>query len=152
MTVLFECYADEALVRALGVPKKERRHAGDKGKVLNGVRRATSPALGLVDEDPEARQRVPDFELRGEAHGLRLLELRQDRTKRAVVLSPRLEDWLVGRAKSCGLRLADYGLPERGHDLQGIPHVERRPRFHAFLADLLAADEGMRTLKKWLAG
>jgi len=54
MRVLVECDADEAVLRALGVTKKQLLHFGGKDKLINRLRNL-SGAVGVVDEDWSCR-------------------------------------------------------------------------------------------------
>jgi len=51
MKVLVECNADEVVLRALGVTKKQLLHFGGKGNVINRLKELPG-ATGIVDEDP----------------------------------------------------------------------------------------------------
>lgn len=155
MKVFVECYHDMAVARSLGVTKNNLHHAYCKGNVINCLRKITQPAIGLVDADPGKEGRsseLGNYVVKNEAHGLRLLEHRQDRSKRVVEIDPQLEEWLVGRAQAGGIPLAKYGLPGTARDMLRNPHCDRKPGFQRFLSDLLTADEGMKTLKTWLVG
>ena len=75
MTVLVECDADEAVLRALGVPKQQLLHFGGKGKVINRLK-ALPDAIGMVDEDPASAQArdLNNYQVeRQTSEGLRLL-------------------------------------------------------------------------------
>ena len=87
-----------------------------------------------------------------DANGLRLLKHRDDPQKSLVVIEPRLEEWLFLRAEVCDVRLAGYGLPQTARDMLRNPRCDRKPDFRRFLQDLLTADNGMQTLKKWIGG
>lgn len=87
-----------------------------------------------------------------QAHGLRFMAHGGDEQKRLVVVGPALEKWLLLRAKASGVSPAAYGLPDSARLMHKNPRLDRKPGFHQFLADLAGQDEGMKTLKKWLAG
>ena len=55
MKFLVECYPDGALLRALGVSKKQLRHERCKGEVVKRVRKLAC-AIGMIDEDPNSAQ------------------------------------------------------------------------------------------------
>ena len=155
MIVLVECYHDAALVKALGVRRRDLRHEGCKGNVVKGLRKARQDAVGLLDADPQGGGRPGELANYAEtdtAPGLRLLEHRRDRSKRVIEMSPRLEEWLVGRAASCGVRLAVHDLPETARELHRNPRCDRKPGFRPFLDALLRADEAMQALQRWLRG
>ena len=50
--IYVECYADETLVKVLGIPGKEIVHAGGKGNICNKLSK-TNCSKGLIDEDPQ---------------------------------------------------------------------------------------------------
>ena len=152
MRVLVECYPDAALLRALGVSKKQLRHERGKGEVVKRVRKFDD-AIGLIDEDPDSSQPrdLDNYQQIQTAEGLILLARRHDKNKRLIVIRPRLEDWLIGRAKSSGIRPEDHGLPSDPDRLHSIPRYEQKESFRRFLAELKEQDKGMRLLHRWIA-
>jgi hypothetical protein len=153
MIVLVECYSDTALVRALGVQRRNLLHEFCKGNVMNGLRKAASDAVGVIDADPDSQNPPAELLNYREAengHGLRLLVHAQEPRKKVIEVSPRLEEWLVGRADVCKIDLAQYGLPQTAREIKRIPRYDKKPGFQRFLQDLLGADAGMKTLKTWL--
>ena len=152
MIVLVECYHDVALVCALGVPTSALRHERGKGNILNRLRNATDIATGLLDADPGAYPpaQMQNYREKQNSHGLRLLMHAQDERRRIVEINPRLEEWLVARADASRVKLVEYSLPERAYDIHRSARCDQKPGFSRFLAALLAVDEGMKTLKKWL--
>src|SRR6266404_2414241 len=106
MIVLVECYSDTALARTLGVQRRNLLHEFCKGNVMNGLRKATYDAIGLIDADPDSNNppaELSNYRQTENAHGLRLLVHRQEPQKKVIEVSPRLEDWLVARAGGCGV-------------------------------------------------
>ena len=55
MRVLVECYPDEAVLCALGVPRRQLLHEARKGEVFNWLKKSAG-GLGIVDEDPDSAQ------------------------------------------------------------------------------------------------
>ena len=151
MKVLVECNADEAVLRALGVSKKQLRHERCKGEVVKRVRKFDC-ATGLIDEDPESAQPrdLDNYKEVQAMEGLRLLARRDDKNKRLIIVCPRLEDWLIERAKSSGIRPKDYGLPSDPDKLHSIPRYEQKEGFCRFLAELKERDSGMHLLRRWI--
>ena len=153
MRVLVECYNDAALLRTLGVSPRDLFHEGCKGNVLNRLREAREEVVGLLDADPASGNtpaELRNYHETKNAHGLHFLVHAREVHKQVVEVSPRLEDWLVARARACNLNLMPYGLPLTAREIHRIARCDRKPGFQQFLRDLLAADEGMRTLKTWL--
>jgi hypothetical protein len=153
MKVLVECYPDATLLRALGVSKKQLRHERCKGEVVKRVLKFGC-AIGLVDEDPSSAQPrdLSNYKEVQAAEGLRLLARRDDKNKRLIIVCPRLEDWLIARAKSSGIRPEDYGLPSDPDRLHSIPRYEQNDGFRRFLAELKERDKGLHLLRRWILG
>lgn len=151
MRVLVECYPDESLLRALGVPRKQLRHESCKGQVVKRVLKFDC-ATGLVDEDPTSPQprELDNYGQVQAAEGLRLLARRDDKDKRLIVICPRLEDWLIQRARASGIKLEEYHLPCDPDRLHGIPRYEQKQGFRRFLLALKEQDKGMGLLRKWI--
>ncbi len=151
MKVLVECYADAALLHGLGVPKRRVQHESCKGDVVNRVIKLGC-AIGLVDEDPSSAQprALGNFREVEAAEELRLLTRRDDRNRRLILVCPRLENWLIRRARLCGIRPEDYGLPSDPDRLHSIPRYEQKEGFGRFLAALTERDRGMRLLRQWV--
>ena len=151
--IAVECFPDEVLVRSLGVPVARVRHSRGSGNVLNDLLRGHA-ALGVIDEDP-GKTRPADIGrfVEKERHGsVVLMTGGKHAGGRLVMICPRLEEWLLARAKAAGVNPGDYGLPATTKALRKLGRYERRPKFRAFLDALLAADAEMQALKKWLAG
>jgi hypothetical protein len=123
MKVLVECNADEIVLRNLGVPKKQLFHFGGKDKLITRLRNLPG-AVGVVDEDPASIQH-PDltasYRQADSAEGLRLLARQGSGGQKLVVICPKLEDWLIARAKSSGIQPEDYRLPGDPDRLHSIP-------------------------------
>ena len=151
MKVLVECNADEKLLRALGVSKKQLCHERCKGEVVKRVLKFDC-ATGLIDEDPASAQPrdLDNYKQMQAAEGLRLLTRRDDKNKRLIIICPRLEDWLIQRAKTSGIRPEDYGLPSDPDHLHSIPRYEQKESFRRFLAELKERDRGMHLLRQWI--
>jgi len=152
MKVLVECNADEIVLRNIGVLKKQLFHFGGKDKLINRLRNLPG-AVGVVDEDPASIQH-PDlkasYRQAESAEGLRLLARQGSGGQRLVMICPKLEDWLIERAKSSGIRPEDYGLPSDPDHLHSIPRYEQKEGFCRFLAELKERDSGMHLLRRWI--
>ncbi|MGD2094976.1 MAG: hypothetical protein PVH77_08225 [Phycisphaerales bacterium] len=152
MKVLVECNADEVVLKNLEVPKKQLLHFGGKDKLINRLRNLPG-AVGIVDEDPASIQH-PDLKASYRqaefAEGLRLLARQGSGGQRLVMVCPKLEDWLIQRAESSGIRPEDYGLPSNPDKLHSIPRYEQKDGFRRFLAELKERDSGMHLLRRWI--
>ena len=152
MKVLVECDADEVVLRNLGIPRKQLFHFGGKDKLISRLKNL-SGAVGIVDEDPTSIQH-PDLKANyrqaKSSEGLRFLVRQGSGRQRLVVVCPKLEDWLIDRAKLSGIRLKDYGLPNDPDRLHRIPRYEQKEGFRRFLAELKEQDKGMHLLRRWI--
>jgi hypothetical protein len=152
MKVLVECDADEVVLRNLGVPRKHLFHFGGKDKLINRLKQLPG-AVGVVDEDPASIQH-PDlkasYRQAKSAEGLRLLTRQGSGGQRLVIVCPKLEDWLINRAKLSGIRPEKFTLPSDPDRLHGIPRYEQKEGFRRFLAELKEQDKGMHLLRRWI--
>jgi hypothetical protein len=152
MKVLVECDADEVVLRALGLPRKQLLHFGGKDKLITRLRNLPGD-IGMVDEDPDSTQH-PDlkasYHQAESGEGLRLLTRQGSGGQRLIVICPKLEDWLIERGKLSGIQPEDYGLPVDPDRLHSIPRYEQKEGFQRFLADLKEKDKGMYLLRQWI--
>ena len=110
MRLVVECSADEALAQAVGIPPQNIEHSLGRGRVCKRLEQLNA-ATGMVDDDPDV-SKPAYFNCLAELnwdHGIRLF-YDEERGNRIVVLSPRLEEWLVQSAKQSGLKMTDYGF------------------------------------------
>jgi len=151
MTILVECYPDAAILRALGVSKKQLRHERCKGEVVKRLRKFDC-ATGLIDEDPASTQPrdLDNYKELQVMEGLRLLAHRDDKNKRLIIVCPRLEDWLIQRAKSLGVKPEKYNLPSDPDRLHRIPRYEQKEDFCLFLTEMIEQDKGLHLLRRWI--
>jgi len=151
MKVLVECDADEVVLRALGLPRKKLLHFGGKYELLKKLKNRAND-VGMVDEDPGRvqPQDMGSYRQMGSAEGLHLLTRRGRGAQRLVVICPKLEDWLIDRAKSSGIRPEDYGIPSDPDHLHSIPRYEHKEGFRRLLAELKEQDKGMHLLRRWI--
>ncbi|MBN2316192.1 MAG: hypothetical protein JXM79_19855 [Sedimentisphaerales bacterium] len=108
-------------------------------------------AVGLIDEDPSSAQPrdLNNYKQVQAAAGLRLLARRDDKNKKLILVCPRLEDWLIHRARLLGVKPEDYGLPDDPKRLHAIPRYEQKKGFHRFLVELKERDSEMQLLRRW---
>ncbi len=151
MKIAVECYPDEAVLRGLGVPKKQVLHQARKGEVFNWLKK-TAGGIGVVDDDPTSAQ-PPDRrnyqQIQG-SEGLLLLVRQGSSSQRLIIICPRLEEWLIQRAETCGVDPARYQLPSTAKQLKDIPRYEQKDGFRRFLAALSERDKGMSLLRQWV--
>lgn len=153
MTVFVECYPDAMLLRVLGVPRKQLSHQRCKGEIVKRLLKFDC-VIGLVDEDPGSSQPrdMDNYKQVQADEGLRLLARRDNSNRRLIVVCPKLEDWLIARARSSGIRPGDFSLPSDPDRLHAIPRYEQKEGFGRFLAELKEQDSGVQLLRRWLVG
>jgi len=125
MSLYVECKPDETLALALGVLRRDLEHALNRPGVCNQLARRRE-TIGMVDEDPNspAPTYMKQFEERSWEHGIRLLH-DPERHNRLVVISPRMDEWLVQTARSAGIKMTDFGFEsDSGRLLHG--EINRR--------------------------
>jgi hypothetical protein len=110
MRLVVECTADEALAQAVGIPGRSIEHSLGRGRVCKRLEQLQG-ATGMVDDDPGV-SKPAYFKCLVESkwdQGIRLLDDKK-RRNRVVILTPRLEEWLVQSAKQSGFKMTDYGF------------------------------------------
>jgi hypothetical protein len=151
MKVLVECNADEAVLRALGIHRKQLLHFGGKYELVKKLKDRAHD-FGMIDEDPGKVQPrdIGSYCQTDSAEGLHLLIRQGSGGQKLVMIRPKLEDWLIRRAKSSGIRPQAYSLPGDPDKLHSIPRYERKEGFRRFLAELKEQDGGMHLLRRWI--
>jgi len=101
----------------------------------------------LVDEDPGSAVQTYMKALLQESweHGIRVL-IDKQRENRIVVLSPRLEEWLVQTAKEAGLQMTDFGF-ESDNGIQLHREINQRLRNEQRLVEALLKAKSQRILR-----
>lgn len=140
--IFVECYADETLMKSLGIAGRDITHAYSKGNVCNRLQK-TSGSKGLVDEDPASGQ--PNY-----LRGLRLISDTYDikyyrdtkHTNHLIILCPDLETWIINAARKENLDLTQYDLPDNSNELHKIINCELLK-----FEDLLAALQKLPSLQ-----
>ncbi|MCC6723509.1 MAG: hypothetical protein IT258_03295 [Saprospiraceae bacterium] len=112
-----ECKPDELLVRVLGVTRKQLRHENDKPRVCGRLSKLEK-CTGLVDEDPHTEQDtyIKALKFQEEKHAVKIFKDGKRKNK-VIMLCPRLEEWLIFTTQSAGLKMADFGLSDKGNEL-----------------------------------
>jgi hypothetical protein len=151
MKVLVECDADEVVLLALGLPRKQLLHFGGKYELVKKLKNRAHD-VGMVDEDPGKvqPQDMSNYRKTNSAEGIHLLARQGSGGQRLVVICPKLEDWLIERAKSSGIQPEDYGLPIDPDHLHSIPRYEQKQNFLRFLTELKDRNRGMHLLRQWI--
>ena len=108
--------------------------------------------MGIIDEDPDSNQskeRKGYIEIETGSR-IKLLAEKNDGSKKVIEICPRLEDWILIRARENQISPGDFGLPNDPNELHS-PHIERKRNFQDFMKKIVATDDSeIKMLKKWL--
>jgi hypothetical protein len=157
MAIAVECNADEKLVKLLLSEEVKTLHQGGRGNILNYLRKkSTMSGIGLIDEDPgsaHTRDFVSAYEEVESVGNVKRFSRKENNNITVVMLSPRLEEWIISRAKDSGIKMSDYSLPDDGIKLHDRYHYEKEPNFTSLINKLIEVkDKEILTVKKWLSG
>ena len=146
MSLFVECKADEALAFALGMSRREVEHALNRPGVCAQLARRNG-TVGMVDEDPDSAPQpyMKSLVEQSWQHGIRVLQDTQ-RNNWIIVISPRLEEWLVQSAKGTGLKMTDFGF-ESDNGLYLHREINQRLDNVKRLAEALLAAENPPILR-----
>lgn len=150
--IYVECQPDEFLITSLGFAKKQIKHVNGKGNVIKKVNKDKN-AVGIIDEDPASSQpkAFGEYKENKKQGDIKLLIHKDNQDKKIILISPRLEEWLLKRASTKNIKSKDYGLPDDGNKLHRITQKERRANFKDFLTKLIGTQDGeISTIKEWL--
>ena len=153
-----ECNADEVLLKTLGIPGKNLKHAQGRGQVCHYVERGIV-STGLVDEDPESLYTLPKLLRNRQPEelpwGLKVYRgTQRGKRWRVVVFCPRLEEWILQAAKEAGANPSQFALSDSGEGLHrdlstGDP--EPMERFSVLVKELRSRrSPRLRELKRLL--
>jgi hypothetical protein len=158
MNIAVECYADEKLVQILVYKNKPKiLHQSGKGNIFNYLhKKQTLSAIGLVDEDPEStqpRRFRNDYKEIESSGNVKLFRHTIKKDISIVMLSPRLEEWIISRAQIAGINLSEYSIPDNGEKLHDRFRYDKDPNYELLINKLLELqDHEVIILKKWLSG
>lgn len=118
--IFVECEPDKALLRTLGVPRKQINHSGNKGNICNRLAK-TKSSKGLIDEDPSSTQPsyIGKLKLLSAENNIKLFHDKGG-DNYLIVLCPRLEEWILRAAQEAGVSPNDFGLPNGANQLHKI--------------------------------
>lgn len=144
-----ECKPDSSLMRILGIPKRQIIHLQGKPEVCKQLEKRER-LMGLVDEDPFSVQ--PSYLKRLSVkedlatYGLKILN---DISKHNVliILSPRLEGWILKAAKEADIDIKRYNLPNSEEKLHEEINTDLR-KLERFLNDLKGKSKMIEALEK----
>lgn len=114
-----ECLPDETLVMQLGITRRMVTHHAGKSRVFSKLK-TTSGEIAMVDEDPGSVK--TDYEknltLIDNSHGVKVYK--DNRDNKVLILSGKLEDWIINVCKTNNINISLFGLPDKPNELHGI--------------------------------
>ena len=153
MIFLVEDAPHKSLLQSLGIPRKRILIFGSKGNVIKKLKDRPGD-MGMVDEDPQSIQTQPhelaNYQEFDRGEGLLLLVRVGHNKQKLAVLCPRIEDWLIERAKLSGIDIKRYYLPSTPKELKELVHYEQKEGFQCFLQELKERDKSMHLLHRWI--
>ena len=146
-----ECKPDQVLAQKLtGLPPREIVHALKGRPEVLRLFEGQSNSIAMIDEDPDSRQPTIFGQMvRYEDSASRQVMVYFDRRRnsRVIVISPKLEDWILRAAQEARIRVntPPYSLPGTANSLHRIIN-KRLAQFELLVDDLLTA-QSPRILK-----
>ncbi len=144
-----ECKPDSALLKTLGLSKKQIIHLGGKPEVCKQLEKRKN-WKGMVDEDPFSVQppylkKLQVNEELSNDHGFRVL---RDNSKNndLIILCPRLEEWVLKATKDAEIDIKGYNLPDDGERLHKEINIDIR-KFEKLIDDLKGKSRMLKALE-----
>ena len=149
MRYLAECKPDTLLVKLL--TGRRAVHWGGKTRLIKKMIRSSEPLKGLIDDDPQSPQPplLRRFKLLSDERSVGLKIYEDKNGNRIIMLSPKLEEWIIGSAREAGLMLESYGLPDKAADLHRVINLDLR-KFQDLILDLRDKSPRMEALSRIL--
>jgi hypothetical protein len=149
--IVVEGKSDKLLIKTMGFSKRVIHRAGNKGNVFKKVR-IFSPAVGIVDEDPNSEQpgELKQYEVINKKGTIKLMGKKNDNTKFLIQISPRFEDWILRRAKENKINPGDFSLPDTPGELHRLTGLENNKKFIDFLTKVINSDSEIKAMKEWI--
>jgi hypothetical protein len=146
MSLVVGCKADQALAQAVGIPRRAIEHSLGRGRVCKRLQHLKD-VTDMMDDDPGVTKPFyfKCLAVSTESHGVRLL-IDKERGNRVVVLSPRLEEWLVQSAKEAGFKMTDYGF-DNDNGVRLHAEINQRLQSLKNLVSKLIERKSLRVLK-----
>ena len=133
-------------------------HGFGRSKVAGRVEQEQK-AIGIIDKDPLAGELeyLKEYDEKDTIGSIKLLVRRDDDgervIRRAIQLSPRLEDWLYEAARRNRIPPEKFGLPddpEEFHRMSLKPKGNNQKIQKFLVAFNRAKDDEISTLRKWI--
>lgn len=147
-----ECKPDSALVKTLGIPKKQIIHLGGKPEVCKQLEKREK-WKGLIDEDPSSVQPPYLKKLQEKKnlsnYGLKILN--DTSNNDLIILCPRLEEWIIKATEEAGIDIKRYNLPDDGEQLHKEINLDLR-KFGRLVNDLKGKSKMLEALEIAIKG
>lgn len=147
-----ECKPDSALVKTLGIQRKQIIHLGGKPGVCKQLEKREH-YKGLIDEDPFSLQppylkKLQVKENLSNDYGFKVLH---DNSKNndLLVLCPRLEEWVLKAAKEADINIKKYNLPDDSEQLHKVINIDIN-KFEKLVNNLKDKSKMIKALEKSL--
>jgi len=153
--IYVECKPDAHLVQTLsGLGKKKVRHESNKSEICKRLEKEREVAA-LIDEDPQSPKESylrtletnPKL-LRISKYHLKIFADKKDNT--VIVLSPRLEGWILKIARANKVDPKNFDLPDNENRLHEI--INNKLDKFELLINALKRSEAFKMLAKTLKG
>ena len=130
MKYIVEYKPDKCLIKVItNAPKKAIIHAANKTEAIKTLLKTKEPSIALIDEDPGSSQPsiLKKFKLKQDFSqwGVKIYE-ESSLGKRLVIISPRLEEWLLRAGKESGISFKKYNLPKTAEKLHKVININLR--------------------------
>ncbi len=138
--IVLECNPDEVFLKCLGFFKKQIIHQPNKGQVINYLKKNPG-SIGIVDEDPGVANPsyMNDFINTNQGnHNIEVLHHKKDNNT-IFIIKPRLEEWVMGHAKTSKIDPATFYLPAVPKELHKRINYHI-PKFEDFLMAISEAN------------
>ncbi len=145
--IFVECESDKVLLKALGIPSKEVKHAYGKGNICNKLERSRN-FKGLVDEDPYSIQPsyMRNLQLHLNENDIKVL-YNETNQNTLNLLCPNLEKWFLKAVKEENVDIKKYGLPDDVDKLHKAINT-KVINFENLIKDIMGRSKEFKTLKK----
>jgi hypothetical protein len=120
--VIPECYVDSCLIEVLLFAGRDHvNHQKGNGNVANEMigKFGDDFCMGVIDEDREPIDYLSSFLAILESKYLRLWK-HETKNHYIIQIRPVIEKWIIGLCSENGIKLKDFGLPEKWIDLAKI--------------------------------
>ena len=114
-----ECRPDETLLKKLGVTRKMVNHHFGKSRVFNKLK-TTNGEIAMVDEDPGSIKTDYENNLTFVQESFGVKVYKDNRNNKILILSVKLEDWIIAACKAEKVNITHFGLPDKPNDLHEI--------------------------------